>query len=332
MMMWISSSRSSVVLAVSLLCSAGCYPNLNNVRVYADGLVALNGKLDPVAEDFQRSCYRGAELSYLAKRAASPNDAATERVAEAAHVQDGALCEAWKGKPEAYRANLAVVIAYGSALQRLTADETVDYGNELKDMAAAADGLAGELAGKNLDELLGKGFTEASTSLASTLAKWVSEGYRRSEVKQAVLEGAPGTGVIIAGLHRFADDVYKQTFLAKEHARIGHLYRVLERRSDAQLRAVVIQQRARLEAEYDARVERVDTLLSHLAAAAKANEALLAKAKQDGLDAKELFEDVKPLVKELLGVAKAWKAVEWKHAPAGTADEQPTPPTAKGNT
>jgi hypothetical protein len=330
--MRLRGSSLSGVVPVALLFCAGCSPNLNNVRVYADGLVALGDKLEPVAEDFQRSCYRGAEMSYLAKRAAKPGDAATERAAEAAYLQDGALCEAWKGKPEAYSASLAVVTAYGSALQRLTADETVDYGEELKEMAAATDGLSGELAGKNLDDVVGKGFTNASRGLAGTLAKWVSEGYRRGEVKQAILEGAPGTGVILGGLHRFADDVYKQTFLIKEHARIRVLYGLLEAGADAQLRAVVVQQRARLEAEHDARLKRVDTLLSHLTAAATANRALLSKAKEDDLDAEQLFEEVKPLVKELLGVAKAWKDVHWKHEHAATSGEDTATPAPEGDT
>jgi hypothetical protein len=115
------------------------------------------------------------------------------------------------------------------------------------------------------------------------------------------------------------------------------LYRLLEREAESEARALVSIQRRRIEAEHAARVERVDALLSHLQAAADANTALLAKANSDQLQAKQLFADVKPLLKELLGVAKAWKEVEWRHEPAAPppapvpASPDAVPPTPEGD-
>lgn len=275
----------SIALALAL---PACGPKTQNVKAFSASVLDTNGGLESVLALGYPSCVRGAEYHMLKTALAVTPD--TQSELQQSYAKRLQTCELTK-QVEAQALEAAQVLsAFAAALAQLASDQRVSHVPEQKDAKTGTPAApATEKPGPAPKEQLGA----ATNDVVATIAGWVTAGYRKKQLSQAIAESAEPLQTVLTALLTVIDEVNVEGLLQQEEQNLLDLFEIydLEAGDEPVARALRHLQRQRLHADIRVRLANTQRFRQRLERLRQAHEALVEE--RGALQQEELLTEVR---------------------------------------
>lgn len=258
----------SIALTLAL---PACSPKTQNVKAFTASVLDTNGGLSGVLALGYPSCLRGAEYHMLKTALAVTPD--TQAELEQSYAQRLETCELTKEVEARAMEAAEVLTAFAAALAQLASDQRAVHAPEQKASTPGVEAPpTAEKPAAQPSEQLGA----ATDDVAATVARWVTAGYRKKQLSQAIAESAEPIQTVLTTLLTVIDEVNLEGLLQQEERNLLELFEFydLEANGDPVARDLRHLERQRLQGDIRARLASTQRFRQRLERLREAHEAL----------------------------------------------------------